>query len=165
MCAMIVAPAAAARQWTDRLSVMVALAALFGALSGVGGVLLSSTAGGFSTGPTIVIVASLLVFLSLLLAPNRGLLARWLQQQRNRRQLRVRAVLSDLHTLALQHEDPEHAHDVAVLRAMSARSGGVQHTLETLAERDLVREVRPDHWTLTPAGRQEAAQIASGDEL
>ena len=34
MSAMLVAPAAAARQWTDRLGVMVALAAFFGALPG-----------------------------------------------------------------------------------------------------------------------------------
>src|SRR5262249_14082957 len=43
MSAMIVAPAAAARQWTDRLGVMVVLSALFGALAGVGGAVVSST--------------------------------------------------------------------------------------------------------------------------
>ncbi|MCI0393539.1 MAG: metal ABC transporter permease, partial [Chloroflexi bacterium] len=37
MSAMVVAPAAAARQWTNRLSVMAVLAAVFGAISGVGG--------------------------------------------------------------------------------------------------------------------------------
>lgn len=164
MSAMIVAPAAAARQWTNRLGVMVALAALFGALSGVGGALISSSGGGFSTGPTIVVVASLLVLTSLLLAPNRGLLSRWLQRRRNRRRLRVQAVLADLYTLAGQHDDPEHAHDIAVLRAMSARSGGVRHTLETLAERGLARESGPDRWVLTAAGREEAEQLARGDE-
>jgi manganese/zinc/iron transport system permease protein len=163
MSAMIVAPAAAARQWTNRLGVMVALAAFFGALSGVIGVLISSSGGGFSTGPTIVLVASVVVFFSLLLAPNRGLLSRWLQRRRNRRRLRVRAVLSDLYVLAGQHVNPEHAHDIAVLRAMSARSGGVQHTLETLAARGLVREVRPNHWTLTSAGRQQAEQLGTGE--
>lgn len=39
MSAMVVAPAAAARQWTNRLGLMLVLAAIFGALSGVGGVL------------------------------------------------------------------------------------------------------------------------------
>jgi manganese/zinc/iron transport system permease protein len=61
MSAMIVAPAAAARQWTNRLSVMVALSALFGALSGVSGALLSSTGRGVATGPAIVLVASVIV--------------------------------------------------------------------------------------------------------
>ena len=86
MSAMIVAPAAAARQWTDRLGVMVLLSAFFGALAGVAGVLVSSTTSGLSTGPTIVLCASLLVLVSMLFAPNRGLVARWLRQGRSRRQ-------------------------------------------------------------------------------
>jgi manganese/zinc/iron transport system permease protein len=163
MSAMIVAPAAAARQWTNRLSVMVALSAFFGAFSGATGALVSSTGRGFSTGPAIVLVASVIVLFSLLLAPNRGLLARWLQQQRNRSRLRVGTVLTDLYTLASQHDDREHAHDIAVLRAMNAGRGGVQHTLETLAARDLVREVHPDHWALTPSGWDEARRLHAGD--
>lgn len=84
MSAMIVAPAAAARQWTNRLGVMVALAALFGAVSGVGGAMISSLGSGLSTGPVVVLVASAIVTLSLLAAPNRGLLWNWLRQRRNR---------------------------------------------------------------------------------
>lgn len=37
MSAMIIAPAAAARQWTDRLWLMVVLSAIFGAVSGLSG--------------------------------------------------------------------------------------------------------------------------------
>lgn len=73
MSAMVVAPAAAARQWTDRLGSMVLLSALFGAISGVAGTLVSSLAAGLSTGPTIVLVASFIVLLSILFAPARGL--------------------------------------------------------------------------------------------
>ncbi|MCA9969601.1 MAG: metal ABC transporter permease, partial [Anaerolineales bacterium] len=95
MSAMVVAPAAAARQWTNRLSLMVLLAALFGAVSGVGGAVVSSTAAGLATGPVIVLVGSVIVLLSFLLAPARGLLWKWLRQRRNRRQLRADAVLAD----------------------------------------------------------------------
>ena len=42
MSAMIIAPPAAARQWTDRLGLMVMLSMLFGALAGVSGALLSA---------------------------------------------------------------------------------------------------------------------------
>ena len=42
MSAMLVAPAVAARQWTNRLSVMVVLSAIFGATSGIVGTLFSS---------------------------------------------------------------------------------------------------------------------------
>ncbi len=72
--ALLVAPGAAARQWTDRLGVMVVLSALFGAVAGVTGAVISSATAKLPTGPTIVLCASALVLVSLLVAPHRGLL-------------------------------------------------------------------------------------------
>ncbi|MBK8986206.1 MAG: metal ABC transporter permease [Chloroflexi bacterium] len=85
MSAMIVAPAAAARQWTDRLGWMVALAALFGAFAGVVGATISSLGRGLSTGPVVVLVASAIVLFSLFFAANRGLL--WARLRQTRRPL------------------------------------------------------------------------------
>jgi manganese/zinc/iron transport system permease protein len=82
MSAMLVAPAAAARQWTDRLGLMVLLAGLFGALAGALGALISTTARGLSTGPTIVLMISAIVAISLIFAPNRGLLWQRLRRRR-----------------------------------------------------------------------------------
>lgn len=160
MSAMVVAPAAAARQWTNRLGVMVLLAALFGALAGVVGALISSS-GGLATGPTIVIVISIVVLLSLLLAPNRGLVWRWLNRRRNSRRLRTEAVLADLYTLATRHEDSSHAHEAAVIRTMRAGGGGVGHTLNRLQEQGLVRKEGESRWALTPAGMREARRVAA----
>jgi manganese/zinc/iron transport system permease protein len=68
MSALVVAPAAAARQWTNRLGVMAGLAGLFGAAAGVAGTALShefSTAGrSVPTGPTIVLCATGIVIFS-----------------------------------------------------------------------------------------------------
>jgi len=83
MSAMVVAPAAAARQWTDRLGVMVALAACFGALAGVAGTLLSTTTAGLSTGPTIVLCISAIAAFSLLFAPQRGMVWAWRRRQQS----------------------------------------------------------------------------------
>jgi manganese/zinc/iron transport system permease protein len=88
MSAMIVAPAAAARQWTDRLGLMVTLSALFGAGAGVSGAVISSSVQQLPTGPTIVLCISAIVLLSLLFAPNRGLVWNWVRSRRNRRNLR-----------------------------------------------------------------------------
>lgn len=74
MSALIVAPAVAARQWTDRLGVMVLLAGVFGAVAGVAGVLLSSATTRLPTGPVIVVCISVLALISLVIAPRRGLL-------------------------------------------------------------------------------------------
>lgn len=87
MSAMIVAPAAAARQWTDRLGIMVLLAAAFGALAGVTGATISSTQTQLPTGPVIVVCISAIVLLSLLFAPNRGMLWAAMARRRKRAEL------------------------------------------------------------------------------
>lgn len=88
MSAMLIAPAAAARQYTHRLSCMLLLAALFGMASGFLGNFASvelstylsskypSQRLSLPTGPMIVLVASLICILSLLFAPQRGLFVR-----------------------------------------------------------------------------------------
>ena len=91
MSAMLVAPAVAARQWTDRLSLMMFLAACFGAIAGVSGTIISSSASRIPTGPTIVLCATVVVGFSIAFAPNRGLLWDWIRQQRNRRSLKTAA--------------------------------------------------------------------------
>jgi manganese/zinc/iron transport system permease protein len=92
MSAMVVAPAAAARQWTNGLGKMVAISAVFGAIAGVSGAVISSSTARMPTGPTIVLSISAIVFFSLLFAPNRGLVWNWIRQQRNRRTLQVHSI-------------------------------------------------------------------------
>lgn len=161
MSAMVVAPAAAARQWTNRLSRMVTAAALFGALSGVTGAVISSTGAGLATGPVIVLVMSLIAFASLLLAPNRGLVWAGIRQQQNRRRLRAESVLNDLYMLEQQHSGEEHGHSVEVLRMMNAGRGGVAHTLNVLLNRGLVKRLNQSEWVLTEKGIGEAQKIVT----
>lgn len=78
MSAMLIAPAVAARQWTNRLETMVLLAAGFGALAAFSGAWISALGEGLATGPVIVLAMSALTAISLLIAPERGLLwQRW----------------------------------------------------------------------------------------
>ncbi|MEZ4555584.1 MAG: metal ABC transporter permease [Caldilineaceae bacterium] len=148
MSAMVVAPAAAPVD----AQAMVVLAALFGAMAGVGGTLLSSMGAGLSTGPVIVLAVSVITTASLLFAPSRGLVWRWVQQQRNRRRLRTDQVLGNLYTLAGQHDDLDHPHTEEALRIMGEGARGVSASLAALAERGLVRRVDATRWALTPAG-------------
>lgn len=160
MSAMIVAPGASARQWTDRLGVMVALSALFGAMAGVTGAVISASVPRLPTGPTIVVSVSVIVIVSILFAPRRGILWSWLRDRQQRGRLRLEAILEDLYILAREHRDRGHAHSVSVLRLMSAGRGGVENSLRILRERGLVRQVGKDEWSLTPEGVTEAARIA-----
>jgi manganese/zinc/iron transport system permease protein len=153
MSALVIAPAAAARQWTNSLAVMVLLAALFGAVSGVTGAVLSSVATGVPTGPTIVLAATVLVLFSMAFAPERGLVFAAVQRRRQRREIRADAVLSDLYALAGQHAG-EHTHHVGVLEAMRAGRTDVRRALGELEERGLARSDETG-WTITPSGRDE----------
>ena len=158
MSAMLIAPAAAARQWTDRLDRMVALSALFGLLAGVGGSLISSQAAGLSTGPVIVLCISAIVLFSLFFAPRRGLVWRWVRSLRSRRSLRQELVLADLYALAEQHADWQHAHSVDTLQAISG-GASVTASLDALEQRGWVRRVTEREWALTPAGFSQAQSL------
>ncbi len=78
MVAMLVAPAVAARQLTTRLSGMVALSGVIGAVTGVCGTLVAGRAE-LPTGPVIVLLATAVALASILFAPRRGVVARLLR--------------------------------------------------------------------------------------
>ncbi|PJJ27041.1 metal ABC transporter permease [Lacrimispora celerecrescens] len=84
MSAMLITPAVAARQWTNKLWVMVTLSALFGAASGIAGTAASSLVPKLPTGPAIVVFVSAIVIISVLFAPGRGVLHRVYQRRKNR---------------------------------------------------------------------------------
>ena len=86
MAAMLIIPAAAARLWTQRLAAMLFLSAGIGVLAGVVGTFLSDRAS-VPLGPSIIFVAAFLFAFSLLLAPRRGLIARWIARRRDREAL------------------------------------------------------------------------------
>ena len=160
MSAMIVAPAAAARQWTNRMHIMVLLSALFGALAGISGTIISSLAARIATGPTIVLSISLIVLISLLFAPKRGLVWRWIKRLKNRHKLELDSVLFDLYTLASQHGDHTHSHSRQVIRTMHPGDRGTLRSLRELQKHNLVVEGDKDHWSLTASGWERAKELA-----
>ena len=159
MASMLIAPAAAARQWSRTLAQMVTLSALFGALSGISGALVSATQRGLATGPLIVIMASFIVLLSLFFAPNRGLLWGALENRRNNLRLRSQQVLVDLYKLAQVHEDPQYPSEVGMMRSYYGQDP--TRLLKRLESRGLVQadqhmQEEGEHWILTPSGHKEA---------
>ena len=78
---LLIAPAVGARQWTNKLGTMCMLAGSFGMVSAIGGTIWSTTVQKLPTGPAIIVILSVIVLLSLIFAPNRGIL--W-QYRRNK---------------------------------------------------------------------------------
>lgn len=87
MSAMLVAPAAAARQWVSRLETMTLLSAVIGAFGGVLGTAVSSSFESVPTGPVIVVCLGVMAVFSILLAPKRGVLWKLIKRKQNRKKL------------------------------------------------------------------------------
>lgn len=88
MAALLITPAIAARYWTNSLSKMIVISGIFGAVSGMTGTLLSTQGEGLPTGPFIVVTATALFLISMLFAPERGLVTKWIKRMVNNKQLR-----------------------------------------------------------------------------
>lgn len=88
MAAMVVGPGTAARQWTDRLHIMLMLAAFFGGAAGVIGAVISVQASRLPTGPMMILTLTVIVLVSLFFAPRNGIIPQHLRQRRQRRHLR-----------------------------------------------------------------------------
>lgn len=105
MAAMLITPAAAARFWTDRLGVMLVLAAIMGAFSGVAGAFVSYTAPAMPTGPWIVLIISMIAILSFALAPGKGWIARIIRRRRNKKLILEENLLKLLYQLGEAKQD------------------------------------------------------------
>lgn len=160
MVAMLVSPAVAARQLTDRLARLLPLAGLIGAGVGVAGALLSARAE-LPAGPTIVLVGFGVVALSVLLAPGRGVAWQAARLRRDRRRALADGVLVDLAT-ALEGGPPP---TEAELRDLSSRpSRELRRALRALDAGGLLAR-DGDRLRLTEAGADAArAQLARRDE-
>lgn len=164
MVALLIAPAVAARQWTNALGPMVFLSAAIGAAAGAGGALISATTRGLATGPVVVLIATAAVMVSLLVAPGRGFIWQALAARRARARIGDGRVLETLQGLAAAHHDAKYPVEQGMLRtALGAMPTGSR--IASLEQRGLIRAVThpPEttpHWELTEAGHAEVAALA-----
>ncbi len=155
MSAMLLAPAAAARQWTNSLARMVVLAAVFGAVTGVIGTAISASQNNLSTGPVIVLVASTFVVFSFIFSPSRGLLFRHIRFITNRRDLELQKTLTLMHHIAKNHENISHPHTIKILNNFH---GFTRKTLQKLVDKNYVI-LDGTMWSLTQKGFDTASNL------
>ncbi len=67
---MLITPAITGLQWSNKYEIVLVIAAVMGAISAFIGTLLSTIVKGFSTGPSIILIMSLLALLSVLFSPK-----------------------------------------------------------------------------------------------
>ncbi len=155
MSAMLLAPAAAARQWTNSLSVMVILAAIFGAFAGVVGTGISASQDNLSTGPVIVLVATVFVIFSFIFSPSRGLLFRQIRFIQNRKDLQLHKTLAFMYDIAKTHEDKSHPHAIKILNNFH---GFTRKSLQKLEYKNYI-ELEGQMWSMTQDGYHFAANL------
>lgn len=160
MAAMLITPAAAARYWTDRLPVMITLAVLIGIVSGYAGAFVSYQNPHMPTGPWIVVVASTIFFLSLIVAPVRGVLPRYLRRRRNRRDTLAENILKTLHRMGEVDGNlfqPRALPEIRQFRNIPTRV--LHRGLRRLGGEGYVVSATKDMWKLTPEGANRGARI------
>lgn len=155
MSAMILAPAAAARQWTNKLGIMVFLAAIFGAFSGIVGTAISASQSNLSTGPVIVLIASAFVFFSFIFSPQRGLLLRQIRFIKNRNDLKLNKTLFFMYEIAKNHQNKSHPHTIKILNDFQ---GFTRKSLKKLEAKNLIT-VEKNMWSMTEKGYHQAANL------
>ena len=147
--ALLIAPAAAALQWTHRLSTMIFLSACFGCMATTIGTLISSTIPHLPTGPTIVIVASFITFFSLFFAPS-GIITSWIKQKTQVENITSIQMLSRFMLFNESKTDPFHAHDITALKSLGKKIP--EKTLRYLQKQRLIESTQKNFWRLTPQG-------------
>lgn len=155
MSALLLAPAAAARQWTNSLGKMVLIAAFIGALSGLLGTGISASENNLPTGPVIVIVASALVLFSFIFSPTRGILFRQVRLYQNRNNLELMKTLQLMYTIAKTHENFSHPHAISILNNFR---GFTKASLKKMEERKWI-QITGNQWRLTATGFKEAKEM------
>jgi manganese/zinc/iron transport system permease protein len=110
--ALLIIPPVSARFWTERTERVIVIAGILGGVSGYLGAAISASAPNLPTGPIIVLVNTGAFLVSLLFAPQRGLLASLLRQRQFQLRVHRRQGL-----LALAHGEPIYDRlTIAVLR-------------------------------------------------
>ena len=160
MTAMIILPAASARLWTNRLHVMLLIAAGFGCAAGLFG---TSIGQGLPAGAVIVLTAASFFVLSLLFAPQRGVVARLLAEYRFRRRIEREHLLRSLYELS-EAELPR----LATLDLKTINENRYWRSLENLLQQAVeAGEVQRSGSTaqLTALGLRRAAKLTKAHRL
>lgn len=159
MAAMLITPAAAARQWTDKLNRMLIIASVFGILSGLFGAYISFLAPRFPTGPWMVIVVTALFALSLLFAPQRGVISYIRQHYANRRRMTREHVLKVLFKAGQEERQWKTYYPVEQIKRMwSFTSRELQAALAALQRQGML-ERSGSMYRLSDSGVTEGARV------
>jgi len=156
MSALLIAPAATARYWTNRLAKMILLASLIGGFSGVFGVIFSTVGSDMPTGPWIVTTLFLFTITTLLFAPKKG----WLSIRSINKQNRLKMMREN--TLKLFYQLKEQGNnEISIIQLLEKRpvdTSQLEMILRLLIKEKLLLKI-DNSYRLTEEGILEGRRV------
>lgn len=160
--ALIITPAAAARFWTNNLVKMTFFSVVIAIVSGYLGAFISYQYKGMPTGPWIVVFLSIITLFSFILAPNRGLIKRFLEQRQIRNKIRNENILKAIYQI---HETDQLQGDLSLklnasqlLQIRQFQTDHLMRGLKALIRQGYINQIN-DTYYLTSEGKKESLRI------
>lgn len=170
--ALLIIPPSAARFWTRRLSVMLWLSGLFGALSGLLGSAVSALMANLPAGAVIVLTATVFFILSLFAGTDRGLIRIIAERRRLAARIARENLLRTLYELDERRSGPQAgvhqtaAHGFETLLAdRSWTPTQLRRTLGSLISEGPVCSESGERYRLTEKGVRTAAEVVRKHRL
>jgi len=162
MSALIVTPGAAARLWTHKLRLILVLAVCFSIFSGIGGAYVSYANSGMPTGPWVVVILSVFMFGSILIAPQKGMISRWRRARGNRKKILHENILKAIY----QWHERQKLHESLSVKLKTADlisirkfdTSDLLNGLKQLMRKDFVLR-DGESYILTESGKKESRRI------
>src|SRR5690606_25859316 len=156
MAAFLITPAAAAKFWTDRLGAMLFIAVVIALFSGISGAYISFVLPNMPTGPWVVVVLSLLAFLSFFFSHKKGLITRWYSKKNYQRKIHSDHILK-----ALYHAQESGGQGLSIQEIKQRFPNQNRHThysIKALSNKGYIT-TKQDFISLTTTGVSEAKRI------
>ena len=162
MSALLIAPAASARYWTNRLPIMIFLAALFGTFSSVIGVMLSTMKNNMPTGPWIVFSLFTFTLFTLLFAPHKGWFSIKRRNLSNHKKITEENLLKTFYQLKEEGNTAVSFRDFLEKRAVDTHS--LVRDVRRMVKHGFLVE-KDKTFSLTESGNKEAARVLRSHRL
>lgn len=161
MAALLITPAAAARFWTHRLTIMLLLSGIIGSFAGVFGAYVSFQAPNMPTGPWIVSFLSVIAIGSAFFAPKSGVLYRLQMQNKNRKKIQIENVLK---TIFQWHEANGYSTQVEfqkkeLLEVRHFQSHNLEKNFKKIMNKSWIHKIDVNTYKLTESGWKESMRI------
>jgi manganese/zinc/iron transport system permease protein len=164
MSALLITPSAAAKFWTHKIHVLAILAVIISGASGVLGSAISYSSKGMPTGPWIVVVVTIIAFISALVGTESGLLKSYRLRRKNNIKILKDNTIKLFYALQNNNQGQNRFPISQITEHSKMPMATLKHGLKLLKRLKLVLEDK-DGYGVTEKGNEEAKTIVRKHRL